>query len=169
MMTNTHPSAVLRSDDINADHGPGVAVGVGQALRIGTDASIDTIDLTPSDTGTFGVTIREAIGCRLYAVTDATTHIDMWTDDEGFPDPGDVEMVAETLNPLATLLLAEYRTIYQPYFGVALFTGRRGEHTAGLDAVQLADLRARAEALAGQPERLEAFRRRVIAAAARQR
>ena len=42
MMTNTHPSAVLRSDDINADHGPGVAVGVGQALRIGTDASIDT-------------------------------------------------------------------------------------------------------------------------------
>lgn len=168
-MTNTHPAAILRSDDINADHEPGVAVGVGQALRIGVDASIDTIDLTPSDTGTFGVTIREAIGCRLYTITDATEHIDMWTDDEGFPESSDVELVAETLNPLATLLLAEYRTIYQPYFGVAVFTGRRGEHVAGLDPAQLADLRARAEALAGRPEWLEALRRRVIAAASRQR
>lgn len=169
MMTDTHTAAVLRSDDINSDHRAGMAVGVGQALRINTDASIDILDLTPCDTGTFGVTIRQAIGCRLYTVTDVTAHIDMWTDDEGFPEPSDVEMVAETLNPLATLLLAEYRPIYQPYFGAALFTGRRGEHTAGLHPTQLADLRARAEALAARPERLDAFRQRIIAAAARQR
>lgn len=169
MMINTQPAHVLRADDINSDHAPGVAVGVGQALRIGVDANIDVIDLTPSDTGTFGVTIRAAIGCRLYAVVDATEHIDMWTDDEGLPDFSDVEMVAGTLNPLATLLLAQYRPIHQPYFGAALFTGRRDEHTAGLNPMQLADLRARAEAITARPQQLEAFRQRVIAAAARQR
>lgn len=169
MLTNTHPAAVLRSDDITNDHRPGAAVGVGQALLIGIDASIETIDLTPCDSGTFGATIRQAIGCRLYTVTDATEHIDMWTDDESFPDFGDAELIAATLNPLATLLLAEYRSIHQPYFGAALFTGRSGEHTAGLDTAQLADLRARAELIAGRPEWIEAFRQRVNAAAARQR
>lgn len=93
----------------------------------------------------------------------------MWTDDEGLPDFSDVEMVAATLNPLATLLLAQYRPIHQPYFGAALFTGRRDEHTAGLNPMQLADLRARAEAITARPQQLEAFRQRVIAAAARQR
>lgn len=169
MLTNTHPAAVLRSDDITNDHRPGAAVGVGQALLIGIDASIETIDLTPCEHGTFGATIRQAIGCRLYTVTDATEHIDMWTDDESFPDFGDAELIAATLNPLATLLLAEYRSIHQPYFGAALFTGRSGEHTAGLDTVQLADLRARAELIAGRPEWIEAFRQRVNAAAVRQR
>ncbi|MEU0497890.1 hypothetical protein [Mycobacterium sp. NPDC006124] len=167
MLTNTQPDALLRSDDVTNDHRPGPAVGIGKALRIGTDASIETIDLTPCDTGTFGATIRQAIGCRLYTVMDATEHIDMWTDDESFPDLGDVELVGATLNPLATLLLAEYRAIYQPYFGIALFTGRSGEHTAGLHPAHLSDLRARAEALATRPSQLEAFRRRIIAAAAR--
>ncbi|WP_099020824.1 DUF3846 domain-containing protein [Mycolicibacterium palauense] len=167
MIANTQPDALLRSDDITNDHRPGPAVGIGQALRIGTDASIETIDLTPCDTGRFGATIRQAIGCRLYTVTDATERIDMWTDDEGMPDLGDVELVAATLNPLATLLLAEYRAVYQPYFGVALFTGRSGEHTAGLHPAQLTDLRGRAEALAARPSQLEVFRRRIIAAAAR--
>jgi hypothetical protein len=169
MLTNTHPAAVLRADDITNDHRPGASVGVGQALLIGTDASIETIDLTPSDAGTFGATIRQAIGCRLYTVTDATDHIDMWTDDESFPDFGDTELIAATLNPLATLLLAQYRPIHQPYFGAALFTGHRGEHTTGLDATQLADLRTRAELIAGRPEWIEAFRQRISAAAARQR
>ena len=57
---------------------------------------------------------------------------------------------------------------YQPYFGVALFTGRRGEHTAGLAPTQLADLQAPTEALAARPAHLEAFRQRVLVAAARQ-
>jgi len=169
MFTNTHPDALLRSDDITNDHQPGPAVGVGQALRIGTEASIETIDLTPCDTGTFGATIRQAIGCRLYTVTDVTEQIDMWTDDEGMPDLDDVDLVDALLNPLATLLLAEYRVIYQPYFGVALFTGRSGEHTSGLDATQLVDLRARAEVIAARPEQLNALRQRVRRAAARQR
>lgn len=169
MMPNPQPAHVLSADDINSDHAPGVAVGVGPALRIGIDASIDTVDLTPSDTGTFGVTIRAAIGCQIYAVMDATEHIDMWTDDEGFPEFSDVEMVAATLNPLATLLLAQYRPIHQPYFGVALFTGRRGEHTAGLNPMQVADLRARAETIIARPQQLQAFRQHVIAAASSQR
>lgn len=161
MLTNTHPEAVLRSDGITNDHQSGPAVGVGQALRIGTDASIETIDLTPCEEGTVGATIRQAIGCRLYAVTDVTEQIDMWTDDEGMPDRDDIDLLDTMFNPLATLLLAEYRAIHQPYFGVALFTGRSGEHTAGLAAAQLADLRARAEAIAARPEWLSALRQRV--------
>lgn len=143
------------------------AVDVGQALRIDVDGSIDTIDLARAQDGSYGTAICEAIGCRRYTIVDVDAQTDMWIDDEGMPDLGDVEMVTATLNPLATLLLAEHREIYQPYFGVALFTGRDGERTTGLVAAHAMRLRTAAEAIASRPAHLEAFRQRVIAAVTR--
>lgn len=164
MTTKTaHVSLQTGTDDTTA-RPDATAADVGQALRIDVDGSIDTIDLTRSQDGSYGTAMREAIGCRRYTIVDVDAQTDMWIDDEGMPDLGDVELVTATLNPLATLLLAEHRAIYQPYFGVALFTGRDGERTTGLDAAHVMRLRAAAEAIASRPAQLEAFRRRVIAA-----
>lgn len=166
MTTHTQPAPSPRTaDDTTTAQGSEAAATVGQALLVGIDGRIDTVDLTPEG-GSFGASIRRAIGCRLYAVTEVTEHIDMWTDDEGMPDLGDTELVAATLNPLATLLLAEHRAIYQPYFGAALFTGQDGERTVGLDMAQLTRLRAAVEGIASRPAQLDAFRRRVGAAVA---
>ncbi|MGH3580123.1 MAG: DUF3846 domain-containing protein [Mycobacterium sp.] len=168
MTTNTQPATSPRpADDTTTTQGSPADAAVGQALLVGIDGRIDTVDLTPEG-GSFGASIRQAIGCRLYAVAEVTEHIDMWTDDEGMPDLGDAALVDATLNPLATLLLAEHRAIYQPYFGAALFTGQDGERTVGLDAADLVRLRAAAEAIASRPSQLDAFRRRVIAVVTRQ-
>ncbi|MBY0285554.1 MAG: DUF3846 domain-containing protein [Mycobacteriaceae bacterium] len=169
MTTNTQPATSPRTAvDTTTTQGSSADAAVAQALLVGIDGRIDTVDLTPEG-GSFGASIRQAIGCRLYAITAVDEHIDMWTDDEGMPDLGDAELVEATLNPLATLLLAEHRAIYQPYFGAALFTGQDGERTVGLGATDLVRLRAAAEAIASRPSQLDAFRRRVIAAVTRQR
>lgn len=169
MTTKTAPVSSPQTNSTAATVQPAVrTLDLGEALRIGVDGRIDTIDLNPADNGSCGAAIRQAIGCRLYAVTDVNAQIDMWTDDEGVPDLGDVELVGATLNPLATLLLAEHRPIHQPYFGVALFTGVDGERTVGLDAAALTRLRAAAEAIASRPAQVEAFRRRIITAVTRQ-
>lgn len=165
----THqPNAALHDDTLLSASPDRTPSDVLKALRIDVDGQCEVIDLIHAEDGTCGALIRQALGCRRYTVIDVTDDIDMWSDDDGMPDLADVEEVNATLNPLATLLVADHRAIYQPYFGAALFTSRDAELTIGLTLEQLARLRAKADALAARPAQLAAFRQRITEAVTRQ-
>jgi hypothetical protein len=145
-------------------HADESATTVQHGLRVDVDGTFDAADLEQDQNDRCGAAIRKHLGCRLFDVVAVTDEIDMWIDDEGIGDFGDVDEVNAALNPLATLLVADHRPIYQPYFGAVLFTSREGERTVGLNDEQLRTLRDKAERLAAKPRLLDALPHRVIAA-----
>ncbi|EHB48625.1 hypothetical protein MycrhDRAFT_5466 [Mycolicibacterium rhodesiae JS60] len=158
-VTNTAPTA----GDAHKHAGESTTT-VHHGLLVDVDGTFDTADLAQDQNGRFAGAIRKHLGCRMCDVVEVTDEIDMWIDDEGIADFGDVDEVNAALNPLATLLIADHRPVYQPYFGAVLFTSRDGERTVGLNDEQLRTLREKAEHLAANPRHLEALRHRVIAA-----
>jgi hypothetical protein len=120
-------------------------VSVGEApvaLRVAKDGTAQRVPLVVDEDGSSAETLCEQIGCQLFQLIALDDGLDLWVDEEAlvFLDVEDRAAVAAAVNPVVTMIASRFGRLRQPLFGVALFTGRAGERTAGLGAEQLAEL-----------------------------
>ncbi|MFC9361299.1 DUF3846 domain-containing protein [Rhodococcus sp. NPDC057014] len=95
------------------------------AVRIDLDGRAEVIDLSAA-TST-GAAIRSAIGCRWFDVVRLGPALDMWVDDEG------ATLADAQVNVIATTIAHAHGAVWQPFYGVAVFTAHDGDGaTVGL-------------------------------------
>lgn len=124
-------------------------------LKVGMDGSATRASVETGEQGCDAL-LREQIGCSLAEAIPLADRLDMWVDDESIAhlDLSDGAALAETLNPVATLI-ANHFGRRQPVFGVAVITGVKRESVAALDEGQLAVVELLAEMSAAAVEDLK--------------
>jgi hypothetical protein len=110
-------------------------------VRVGTDGAMSVVPLVLDEFDSAASALCYQIGCRIFALSELSEAIDVWTDEEilVYIDRHDPASLTGVINTTATRIATRLGQAL-PVLGTAVFTSREAGRTIGLSGEQIAAL-----------------------------